>query len=96
MTMDLLTEQDLEQLQEKGIAPQEVERQVECFRQGFPALDVTAPATVGDGIVRIDAAQAEQYRSLYAERSPRLDGLKFVPASGAATRMFKDLFVFLE
>ena len=50
MNMDLLTEQDLEQLREKGIPPQEVERQVECFRQGFPALDITAPATVGDGI----------------------------------------------
>ena len=96
MNMDLLTEQDLEQLREKGIPPQEVERQVECFRQGFPALDITAPATVGDGIVRMDAAQAEHYRSLYAECSPRLDVLKFVPASGAATRMFKDLFVFLE
>lgn len=92
----MFNEQDLEQINARGIAPAELERQVECFRNGFPPLDITATATVGNGIVRMTPLQAEKYRSAYQQQAPRLDILKFVPASGAATRMFKDLFVFME
>lgn len=92
----MLTDQDIEQIREKGLSEKEIERQVECFRNGFPPLDITAAATVGNGIARLSDERAEHYRSLYEQKAPKLDILKFVPASGAATRMFKDLFVFMD
>lgn len=94
--MALLNSQDIEQINRRGIDPGEIERQVACFRNGFPPLEIVAPATVGQGIVRLDEEQVRHYCARYAEQAPGLNIVKFVPASGAATRMFKDLFVFMD
>lgn len=71
------------------------EEQITRFKEGFPSLKIVAAATVGRGIVKLDKAQlaeAEQYCDT-AEVAGRC---KFVPASGAASRMFKDIFAHKE
>lgn len=85
--------QDQEQLKSKGISAQQVEKQLSQFKSGFPYADIVRPATCGDGIARIDDAEAARLQSAYdAELAGGLDVLKFIPASGAATRMFKNMY----
>jgi hypothetical protein len=86
----MFTEKDLAQIADHGQTPEAVEQQMESFRRGFPFLSVVRAATVGDGIFRADV----RYADLYRNSRPRV--VKFVPASGAATRMFKELFAFVE
>ena len=91
----MFTEKDLQQLAQRGITPEQAEAQLHSFETGFPALDITAAASVGNGILKIDDPAAylaawEQY--LHENHTI----LKFVPASGAASRMFKNLFEYLE
>lgn len=67
------------------------QEQIKRFREGFPQLNIESAATVGHGIVRYSEEQAAEAAS-YAD-SASVDGkCKFVPASGAASRMFKDIF----
>ncbi len=81
---------DLEQLAQAGISEKDALQQLENFRTGFPYLPVTAPATPGHGITQFN----EQEQATLVDRFNNWGGsrLKFVPASGAATRMFKSLF----
>ena len=84
---------DLVQFKKKGISPKEVERQLECFRKGFPPMKIVRPATIGDGIRKLDLAGIAECVAVYERKlSMKISLLKFVPASGAATRMFKELF----
>jgi len=92
-----MQQSDRDILKEKGISIEEFESQLEQFRKGFPFLKVKNAATVGNGIMRIDEKEEEQYVSNW-QRYLEGDRMvtKFVPASGAASRMFKDLYAFLE
>ena len=90
----MLTELDLKQLEEKGITPNDLMAQVESFRKGFPYLRIVKPATGGDGIIKLDPEEVDNLIDLY--KAFEGSRLKFVPASGAATRMFKHLFEFRE
>lgn len=92
----MLTPQDIRQIEEHGLSPEQIERQMERFRTGFPYLNLARAAVAGDGIVRMDASEAERCRTLYRNRRDERRIVKFVPASGAATRMFKSLFGYLE
>ena len=85
---------DHQQLQELGISVEQVEQQLSQFRRGFPFLPITAPAIPGKGITQF----SEEEQALLLQRFDQWGGsrLKFVPASGAATRMFKALFEYLE
>ena len=65
--------------------------QIERFKEGFPSLDIVAAATVGRGIVRLDDKQLKE-ASDYCDTAEVAGKCKFVPASGAASRMFKDVF----
>ena len=69
--------------------------QLERFRQGFPWLKIEASATVGRGIKRLDEQEINEAVS-YADRAETLGRCKFVPASGAASRMFKDIFAGMD
>ena len=93
----MFTNKDIEQIENRGSNLSEIERQLAYFRKGFPYLKVLRPATVGDGIIRLD----EEYISTAVERYTHkvqqgLQTVKFVPASGAASRMFQSLFAFSE
>lgn len=93
---DMFTEQDLKQIAAHGLSLCEVEQQIENFRKGFPYLNIKSSATVGNGICVIDEAAAEELRAEYRAAANNLKVEKFVPASGAATRMFKDLFAYVN
>ncbi len=89
------SDQDLAQLEGLGLTIEHVQAQIDNFKEGFPKSRLDAPATPDNGGIRVlsdkEIARYEcQYRTL--GRGKRL--LKFVPASGAATRMFKDLYAF--
>ena len=92
----MFTEQDLKQIAAHGLSLCEVEQQIENFRKGFPYLNIKSSATVGNGICVIDEAAAEELRAEYRAAANNLKVEKFVPASGAATRMFKDLFAYVN
>jgi len=86
----MFTEQDITTIRQKGISPEEIDKQLTHFRSGFPYLDIIAPATPDCGIKVLsekEITEAEEIRNNYTG-----EVCKFVPASGAATRMFKDLF----
>ncbi|HBS87934.1 MAG: NAD metabolism ATPase/kinase [Bacteroidetes bacterium GWF2_38_335] len=92
----MFTDKDIKQIQAKGIDVSCVENQLGKFKTGFPFLPVTAPATIGNGIIRLNEDQVKEYGLLYDKEKVQLDPVKFVPASGAATRMFKSLFSYLD
>ena len=87
----MFRKEDIVQIERRGASVKTVEEQVERFKKGFPWLKIVAPATPQRGIEVLDEAGAEAAVKYYDEAS--IDGkCKFVPASGAASRMFKDLF----
>lgn len=89
--------QDIEQLKAKGISVEKIEEQLSYFKEGFPSLHIIKPASIGDGILQIAKEKHHEKISIwenYLKSGKQVT--KFVPASGAASRMFKDLFAFLE
>ncbi|MBD5182641.1 MAG: DUF4301 family protein [Bacteroidales bacterium] len=95
--MTNFTPADLEQLKAKGISPDTVEAQLERFRTGFPYLKIDSPSAPGHGITPVnkdvEAACETRWKQFLADGG---DVVKFVPASGAASRMFKALFAFVN
>ncbi len=92
----MFSEKDLQQIERHGLTLPEVETQLENFRRGFPPLPVVRAASPRDGIRILDATERDRLKSLYEKSADRLKIVKFVPASGAATRMFKELFAFVN
>ena len=92
----MFTEKDLQQIADHGLTLETVERQIENFRRGFPSLQVVSAASPADGITVLTAEQAAAYAEKYENRDAAVTVAKFVPASGAATRMFKELFEFVN
>jgi len=92
----MFTEKDLQQIVAHGLTVEAVERQIENFRQGFPSLKVVSAASPSDGITVLTAEQAAAYAEKFENRGETVTVAKFVPASGAATRMFKELFEFVN
>ena len=93
----LLNAQDKELLKRKGISEEQVNAQMESFRTGFPYLKLAGAASPKQGItIPTQKEQANYIKAWkkYLGREGKV--LKFVPASGAASRMFKDLFAFLD
>lgn len=87
---------NITQIEKKGIPYSRIKKQLDRFEKGFPALEIDRPATKGDGITTIPKDKKEVLRSIFQEA--RMEGrvMKFVPASGAATRMFKSLQAILQ
>lgn len=84
------------QILKQGMDPTTAAQQLEDFKNGFPFLPITAPASIGQGIRRLSEEELQAFTSNYPEKAKNRKVVKFVPASGAASRMFKDLFSFLE
>jgi hypothetical protein len=91
-----ITDQFLKELDKHGMSIDEVEEQLIYFQKGTQKLDIQRPAVIADGILLIGEDSAEYYKSLYEESLNSYQVGKFVPASGAASRMFKLLFNYLE
>lgn len=93
----MLTKQDELLLNSKGITLSDFEKQLADFRNGFPFLKIESAATVGNGVVRLKENEVKQFTTAWdSYKAEKHKVVKFVPASGAASRMFKDLFAFLE
>ncbi len=93
----MLTAQDQEMLQKKGITEEQINAQLENFRKGFPFLKLRAAASVGNGIIRPTEEETKQYVEAWKDYMGEGHHItKFVPASGAASRMFKNMFEFLD
>ncbi len=90
----MFNQTDLKELQEKGLNLEAVKGQIENFENGFPFLNIDRAAAVGDGIVSLEGQQVQRLAQEYelTTQAKSLTIEKFVPASGAATRMFKDIF----
>ena len=93
----MLTQQDLKQLAQKGISEQQIETQLGQFKTGFPFLKLEAAAAIGRGIVAPNAEEGKKYVEAWQQyKAVGKKVVKFVPASGAASRMFKDMFAFVD
>lgn len=91
-----LTSQDLEYIKNKGITPEQIDKQINSFKTGFPFAKILRPATPSDGVLMMDAATQAVAVEYFEKFSEDVKIIKFVPASGAASRMFKHLFEFRE
>ena len=92
----MFLEKDFSQIHELGIDLETVYQQINDFKEGFPFMQLQKAATLNDGVLKLSNEELEKYTALYEKKVAKLTPLKFVPASGAATRMFKSLFSFLE
>lgn len=92
----MFSSNDLSQIRERGSEVDVVERQIERFKNGFPYLELVKSATINDGITRLSGEEVKALETAYAEVAGEKSILKFVPASGAASRMFKSLFTFVD
>lgn len=92
----MITLQDKEFLAQKGISEEQIAEQLACFEKGFPYLKLAAAASVDNGILAPTTDMQKKYLDAW-DAYTQTDKVivKFVPASGAASRMFKNLFEFL-
>jgi hypothetical protein len=90
----MLKDNDLRQIEKKGITPEKIEEQLRNFKTGFPFAKLVAPATKKKGIRLFTADEISGLEETYNRLATEKRIMKFVPASGAATRMFKHLFEF--
>ena len=93
----MLNANDLKQIADKGITPKTIEEQLDLFRKGFPFLRIAACASIGNGITKLDNSGISDCIDSWNDflrNGGRV--VKFVPASGAASRMFKNLFEFMN
>ena len=89
------TQEDLVQLNELGLSVDKVQQQIDNFKVGFPKACLDDAATPANGGIRtLSNSEIDHYRKMYRSLGKGQRLLKFVPASGAATRMFKDLYAF--
>ena len=93
----MLSERDLKQIADKGISEKQIEIQLNEFKTGFPFLRLEAAASVEHGIVATTEESRAKYEKSWEQyKAAGKKVVKFVPASGAASRMFKDMFAFVD
>ena len=93
----MLQEKDLKQIAQRGISAEQIENQLKEFEIGFPFLRLEAAAAVGNGIIAPTVEERKKYVEAWEHyKSQGRKVVKFVPASGAASRMFKNMFAFVD
>lgn len=92
----MFSQKDLQQIRSKGISIDEINQQIRHFQQGFPPADITMPATPGKGIMLLTEGDQQHYKDVFLDNAPDFRIIRFIPASGAASRMFKTLYEALE
>lgn len=91
----MFSKDDIKAIEERGSSVKTVEAQVERFKKGFPWMDIVGPATPERGIKVMSEEEADKAVA-YCDNASVAGKCKFVPASGAASRMFKDIFAGLS
>ena len=89
-------DEDLQQIAEQGLTLEKVQSDIERFKKGFPVVRLQRPCTVGDGITVLQADELDRLSQVYAQAMSAGRMTKFVPASGAASRMFQLLLSVME
>ena len=93
----MISKADQALLSKKGISAEQVAEQLKTFKTGFPFLKIEAAATIGKSVLAPTQQEIDEYLKVWDNYCAEGNAiLKFVPASGAASRMFKDLFAFLS
>ena len=92
----MLSKSDIKQLKVQGKEVEKVRGQVKNFIDGFPYMQLNRAAILGDGIIRLSKDDIEKAVNFYNNTLGEFKIIKFIPASGAASRMFKDLFSFMN
>lgn len=93
----MLSQEDLKQIALKGMTEEQINTQLEQFKTGFPFLRLEAAASIGHGIIAPEKEERTMYEKAWTDyKAEGKRVVKFVPASGAASRMFKDMFAFLD
>ena len=89
------SQDDITQIEDHGLTWEEMERQLELFEMPPPYLRLNRPCTIGDGIKTIQGKRGQTLIEIFEREAPKRFCLKFVPASGAASRMFRALLRYL-
>jgi hypothetical protein len=93
----MFTHKDIQQIENRGSKVAEVNMQIENFKKGFPFLQIEEAAFIGNGIIKLSAEELSKRVEHYNKKVLKdCMPLKFIPASGAASRMFKALFEALD
>jgi hypothetical protein len=93
----MFSAEDLVFIKERGSDLDTVKEQVESFKNGFPFMEIIQAATVGKGIIQLDESHVDEFIHFFEHQLEKgISMLKFVPASGAASRMFKDLYTAID
>lgn len=92
----MFSESDIKQIEAHQLFLDTVRSQIENYKKGFPPSDLVANITLNDGLCSFTESEANELIRYYESNLEGLDIVKFVPASGAASRMFKKLFAFLD
>lgn len=88
----LFSRKDIQQIERLGLDVKAIDKQISLYRKGFKFLKLNRPCAVNDGIFSVTPAQRKKLIAFYEKESPKYKMLKFVPASGAASRMFAEWF----
>lgn len=90
------SDKDIKQIEKKGLTVEKIIAQVQLFKAGLPFINLREAATIGNGILQLNANEIKESIIHFNNKRDSISILKFIPASGAATRMFKFLFQFIE
>ena len=90
------SEKDIKQIEKKGLTIDGVKSQINLFKKGVPFINLDSAATIKNGILDLTDKEKQSYINFFERKRNTVSIVKFVPASGAATRMFKILFTFLK
>lgn len=94
--MSQFTDNDQQQFSKSGVTEEKILKQITTFEEGIAMISLEKEAVVSSGIVKFNKEEEAALIGYFENGSKAVEILKFVPASGAASRMFKALFNFLE
>lgn len=92
----MLSEKDIKLIESRGLTVEDINKQIDRFKKGFPALNIIKPAVPNDGIRVLENRRLSKFERIYNGTVKKKKVSKFVPASGAASRMFKMPFEFMN
>ena len=90
------TPSDIEHIESLGLSLSDIEKQLEYYNSPPVFVNLKSFATIGKGIIKLSDSEINEFIEYYEEQKTCLSIVKFTPASGAASRMFKMLHEFLE
>lgn len=92
----MFNKKDINQIKSKGLTIENIEKQIAYFKSDFPFIKLKAAAIPGNGLKTYNEEEIIELAAYFDRKYQDYEILKFVPASGAASRMFKHLFEFNE